>query len=426
VFRLGAVAFVAASAGCGLAGSGAWLIAARGAQGLAAAMMMPATGAIVINAFGAGERGRAMGTYGGISTISLALGPLLGGLLTQGITWRAVFWINLPVGLAMLALARSALPVDDPERGAVMDWPGAATLVPGLAAIVLALTQSAQWGWASPATIALLGGGAALLATFIFTEARRSSPLVQLKLFASRNFSVGTAVLGCVQFALIGLTVFGAIYLQEILGFGPITAGLALLPVMLPVMLLSPAAGRAYDRFGPRALVAVGAALLGTGTIWTAGLLGTFRYAWLLPGLVLTGIGIALIMTPASTDALNTVPPAWRGQAQGVIQTLRHVGGTVGLAIMGTVVARTQRARFGGALPAAHGDPALLGKLGAAMLGAVKESLAAGISSALYIGGAVVLASAVAAWALLRRVAPADTRPVPVTPPHPNSAAAVA
>jgi MFS family permease len=251
MFRLGAVAFVAASAGCGLAGSGAWLIAARTAQGLAAAAMMPASGAIVINAFGAGERGRAMGTYAGISTISLALGPLLGGLLTQGITWRAVFWINLPVGLAMLALAQSALPDDDPGRGAVMDWPGAATLVPGLVAIVLALTQTAQWGWASPATIALLGGGAALLAAFIVTEAHRSSPLVQLKLFASRNFSAGTAVLGCVQFTLIGLTVFGAIYAQEILGFGPITAGLALLPVMLPVMLLSPAAGRAYDRLGP-------------------------------------------------------------------------------------------------------------------------------------------------------------------------------
>jgi EmrB/QacA subfamily drug resistance transporter len=420
MFRLGSVAFVAASAGCGLAGSGAWLIAARGAQGLAAAVMMPASGAIVINAFGAGERGRAMGTYAGISMISLALGPLLGGLLTQGITWRAVFWVNLPVGLAMLALAHLALPADDPERGGVMDWPGAATLVPGLAAIVLALMQSAQWGWASLATIALLGGGAALLATFIFIEVHRSSPLVQLKLFASRNFSVGTAVLGCVQFALIGLTVFGAIYVQEILGFGPITAGLAMLPVTLPVMLLSPAAGRAYDRLGPRALVAAGAALLGTGTLWTAVLLGTFRYAWLLPGLVLTGIGIGLIMSPASTDALNTAPPAWRGQAQGVIQTLRHMGGTVGLAVMGTVVARTQRARLGGALPAAHGDPAMLKEVSAAMLGALKHSLAAGISSALYIGGAVVLASAVAAWALLRRVTPADARPAPVTPVTPE------
>ena len=247
---------------------------------------------------------------------------------------------------------------------------------------------------------------------------------MQLKLFASPNFSVGTAVLGCVQFTLTGLTVFGAIYAQEILGFGPITAGLALLPVMLPVMLLSPAAGRVYDRLGPRALVTAGAALLGAGTIWTAGLLGTLRYTWLLPGLVLTGIGIALVMTPVSTDALNRARPAWRGQAQGVIQTLRHLGGAVGLAIMGTVVARTQRARLAGALSATHGDPAVLTKLSAAMPGALKDSLAAGISSALYIGGAVVLTSAVAAWALLRRVTPADARPAPVTPRPPDFARA--
>jgi EmrB/QacA subfamily drug resistance transporter len=432
MFRLGAVVFVAASAGCGLAGSGAWLIAARAVQGLGAAAMTPATGAIVINAFRAGERGRAGGTLSGISMISLALGPLLGGLLTQGITWRAVFWVNIPVGLAVLALARLSLPADASERSAAMDWPGAAMLVPGLVMIVLALMQAAQWGWASPATMALLGLGAALLVAFTLTEARRGSPLVQLKLFSSRNFSVGTAVLGCVQFALIGLTVFGAIYLQEILGFGPIAAGLALLPVVMPLLLLSPAAGRAYDRLGPRALVAAGAALLGAGLMWTATVLGTLRYAWLLPGLVVTGIGIALVMAPASTDVMNTAPRAWRGQASGVSQTLRHMGGTVGLALMATAVAGIQHARLTAftaqtgargasrehvtaVLAAAHGDPAMLNSLGAAALGALRDSLVAGIGGALYIGGTVVLAAAVAAWMLLRRVPPADARPAPAT-----------
>jgi Major Facilitator Superfamily len=297
--------------------------------------------------------------------------------------------------------------------------------------IVLALMQAAPWGWASPATMALLGLGAVLLAAFTFTEAGRSSPLVQLKLFSSRNFSVSTTVLGCVQFALTGLAVFGPIYVQEILGFGPVTAGLALLPVMLPLLLLlSPAAGRAYDRLGPRALVAAGAALLGAGLMWTAAHLGTLRYAWLLPGLVLTGIGIALVTTPASTDAMNTAPPAWRGQAQGVIQTLRQMGGTVGLAIMGTVAASIQRARLAvfayqasasaagranvtAILSAAHGDPAMLKSLSAAALGALRGSLVAGIGGALCIGGAVVLAGAVAAWTLLRRVPAADARAMP-------------
>jgi EmrB/QacA subfamily drug resistance transporter len=434
MFRLGAAAFIAASAGCGLAGSGAWLIAARAVQGLGAAAMTPASGAIVINTFSASDRGRAVGTYAGISMISLALAPLLGGLLTQGVTWRAVFWVNIPIGLAMLILARLSLPADDPERGAAMDWRGAAMLVPGLVMIVLALMQAAQWGWTSWATLTLLGLGTALLAAFTLTEPRSSSPLLQLKLFGSRNFSVGTTVLGCVQFALTGLAVFGPIYVQEILGFDPITAGLALLPLMMPLLLLSPAAGRTYDRLGPRALVTAGAALLGAGLMWSAAVLGLLRYGWLLPGLVLTGIGIALVMTPASTDAMNTAPPAWRGQAQGVVQTLRHLGGTVGLAIMSVVVASIQRARLtayanqGGArtagrehlttvLAAAHGDPAMLNGLSAATRGALRDSLVAGIGGALYIGAAVMVAGAVAAWALLRRMPAADAPELPSARP---------
>ena len=262
IFRLGAVLFVAASAGCAFAPSAGWLIVARAVQGLGAAAMIPAATAIVINAFDARERGRAMGIFGGISTLSLALGPLVGGLLTQVISWCAVFWVNIPAGLATLALATVTLPADEPERGARMDWRGTLTLVPGLTMIVLGLMQSAQWGWGATATIVLLAAGGALIAAFCFIEPRRRSPLVQLRLFRNRNFSADNAVLGIVQFALVGLTMFMAIYVQELLGFGPIFAGLSLLPVTVPVLLLGPVAGRMYDRIGPRGLVAAGAALL--------------------------------------------------------------------------------------------------------------------------------------------------------------------
>jgi EmrB/QacA subfamily drug resistance transporter len=381
MFRLGAALFVAASSACGLAQSGTWIIVARAVQGLGAAAMIPATGAIVINAFDVGERGRAMGIYAGISMISLALGPLAGGVLTQAISWRAVFWVNIVPGLAMLALATVTLPADAPERDARMDWPGALTLVPGLVLIVLGLMQSGQWGWSSSATIALLAAGTALVAAFFFIEPRRRSPLVQLKLFRNRNFSADNTVLGLVQFALTGLTVFGAIYVQELLGFGPIAAGLSLLPVMVPLLLLAPVAGRLYDRIGPRGLVAAGAALLCAGLMWTATLLARLDYVWLLPGYVITGAGIALVMTPASTDAMNTAPAALRGQAQGVVQTLRQAGGTVGLAVMGAAVAGIQHRQ---------------------------GSLVSGISIALYIGGGVVLAGAVIAWALLRHLPAAD------------------
>jgi len=382
-----------------------------------------------------------MGIYAGCSMISLALGPLLGGLLTQELSWRAVFWVNLPLGLSMLALAAVTLPADEPERGARMDWCGALTLVPGLVMIILALMQSQQWGWHSTATLALLAGGAVLIAAFALAELRRRWPLVQLALFRSRNFSADNAVLGLVHFALTGLTVFGAIYVQELLGFRPIAAGLSLLPVMVPLLLVSPLAGRIYDRAGPRALVSAGAALLGVGLLWTAALLGTLTYAWLLPAYVLTGIGIALVMTPALTDAMNAAPAAQRGQAQGVTQTLRQVGGTVGLAVMGTTVAIVQhgrlagfarsaavsapdRAHFTAAVAAAQGDPAMLKGLPPETLTALRESLLSGISSALYIGGGVVLAGAVLAWALLRHVPAVDASP-PRTLAHDRVGAAL-
>src|SRR5262249_26444926 len=159
MFRLGAALFVMASSGCGLAQSGGWIIVARAIQGLGAAAMIPAAGAIVINAFEAGQRGRAMGIYSGISMIFLALGPLAGGVLTQEISWRAVFWVNIVPGLAMLTLAAVTLPDDAPERDAGMDWPGAFTLVPGLVLLVLGLMQSGRWGWNSGATAALIALG---------------------------------------------------------------------------------------------------------------------------------------------------------------------------------------------------------------------------------------------------------------------------
>jgi EmrB/QacA subfamily drug resistance transporter len=421
LFRLGAVLFLAASVGCGLAQSGAWIIAARAGQGLSAAAMIPAAGAIVINAFGVRERGRAMGIYAGISMISLAFGPLAGGVLTQVISWRAVFWVNIAPGLAMLVLAAVTLPADTPERGARMDWPGALTLVPGLVLIVLGLMQSGQWGWRSSATAALLAAGAVLLAAFALIEPRRRPPLVQLTLFRNRNFSADNTVLGLVQFGLTGLTVFGAIYVQELLGFGPIAAGLSLLPVMVPLLLLAPVAGRLCDRAGPRGLVTGGAVLLCAGLIWTAALLAKLDYVWLLPGYVLIGAGIALVMTPASTDAMNTAPPALRGQASGVMQTLRQAGGTIGLAIMGTAVACVQhgqlatfadevgvgeggRAHLKAVVAAAKGDPSMLATLSDATLNALRDSLVSGIS-------------AVVAWVLLRHVPAADALPTrdPVT-----------
>jgi EmrB/QacA subfamily drug resistance transporter len=411
MFKLGAAVFVLASAAAGLAGSEAWILLARAIQGIGAALMVPPSGAIVINTFDPSERGRAMGIYAGISMIFLALGPLVGGVLTEAVTWRAVFFVNLPVGIAILALAFIAVPRDEPPR-ARMDWPGAATLVVGLSALVLALMQSQSWGWGSPATLSLLAVAALLLPLFAAIELRRTAPLVQLRLFASRNFSGDNAVLSAVQFGLTGITVFGALFVQNVLGFSPIEAGLSLLPITLPLLVGAPIAGRAYDRIGPRGLVGGGATLIGAGLIWNAALLDQQSYAWLVPGYAAMGIGLAAAMTPASTDTMNAAPAALRGEASGVMQTTRQVGGTIGLAIMATAVAQVQAASL---TEPAHGGTA-------AAAAAAADAFTSGVSTAYYVGGAVVLAAALIGFAVLRPERPADAAPVSLPHPAPSGA----
>jgi len=426
-FRLGGLVFVVASAACGLAQSDSWIIIARAVEGLGAALMTPASGAIVMNAFGPSERGRAMGVYSGVSMIFVALGPLIGGLLVEAVSWRAVFFVNLPVGVAMLVLAQTTLPRKVTPPGGRIDWPGVPLLIGGIGALVLGLMQSQQWGWDSPAIIGLVAAAAILLPAFVWWELRAREPLVQLRLFKSRNFTADNVVIASMQFGLMGVSVFGAIWVQDVLGFGPITAGLSLLPLTIPLLLLSVPSGRLYDRIGPRLPVALGAVLLGVSLIWAAIVLDQRDYAWLVPGYVVMGVGLALMITPTTTDALNAADPALRGQASGVVQTMRQVGGTVGIAILGTIVANVQSnqvtdwiaadpAQRAGdaneiatllanpdAAPAAAADPSVVAML--------EDAVTTAISASYWVAGAVTLLAAIAAGLMLRRVRAADAAP---------------
>jgi EmrB/QacA subfamily drug resistance transporter len=439
MFKLGVAVFIAASAACGLAQSETWIVVARAVQGAGAALMVPATGAIVINAFAPEERGRAMGIYAGISMIFLAIGPLVGGLLTEGITWRAVFYINLPIGIGMLVLAAVTLPRDTPEGGAI-DWPGLLTLVGGLTALVLALMQSQDWGWGSPATIGLLVAAAILLPLFCIIEPRVRNRLIELRLFASRNFTVDNIVLAAVEFSLTGLTVFGAIYVQNVLDFSPIGAGLSLLPLTVPLLVLAPLAGRIYDRAGPRGLVGGGVLLVGLGLMWNAALLDEQDYAVLVPGYLLMGVGLALVMSPASTDVMNAAPAALRGEASGVMQTMRQVGGTVGLALMATIVAHiqsdkiesylesqgesaAQAAQLEGILSeGGDAQSAATSQISPDVLNEAQDALVSGIGTAYWVGGAVMVVAAVVALLLLRRVEAVDAPAIDPKPAHPAHA----
>ncbi|MHC1560151.1 DHA2 family efflux MFS transporter permease subunit [Actinomycetospora sp. C-140] len=387
-FRSGVTLFFLASVGCGLAPAGplgeATIIAFRTLQGAGAALMVPVSAAIVIAAFGPSERGRAMAIFAGISQVFVALGPLIGGLLTEYVSWRAVFFLNVPVGLATLVLVAIA-PVPAARVPGTRVRPlDVLLVVAGLAATTFAI-QAASTVGPTPGVMALLVAGVAATAWFVVRQVRSPDPLIHVRLFTDRGFTGAAAVMGFVQFGLLGLVLYSSIYLQELLDFGPMQAGLAVLPLILPLTLAAQVGGRWFDRAGVRGPVLTGLALCAVGTVvWLLTLPG-LDYAAQTPGMALVGVGLGLTLSPTNTDALARVANAERTQASGVVQTVRQLGGTLGIAVIGAVVIAAD-----GEQPGRTAAPA---------------GIAAGFGVA---AGAFVLAALVGA-ALLSRRAPRPT-----------------
>jgi len=338
VFLIGVIVFISASATAGLSTEPVHILASRAVQGVGAAMMVPASQAIVTDAFPVEERGRAMGIYAGISMAFLALGPLIGGLLTEHVGWEWVFFVNLPVGLATIGLTLYSRPSTTRAPAGHFDATGSVLVVLGLSATVFAVMQSSAWGWSDPRVLGILAAGVLLLVVFVVVELRRAAPLVDLRIFRYGSFAGDALVLFLIQFGFMGIAVFGAIYAQDVLGFSPVEAGLALLPLTIPLLMLATFSGRLYDRIGARIPVAFGSAIVAAGFFATAALVLELDYWYLVPGYVALGIGIAFVMTPANTDGMNTAPPALRGAAAGLLQAVRQVGGTFGIAVLTSVI----------------------------------------------------------------------------------------
>ena len=351
-FRLGVAGFFVASALCGLAPAGpfgeAWIVGARALQGAAAALMVPTSGAIVISAFPVQERGRAMAAYAGISQIFLAIGPLIGGALTEAVSWRAVFWLNVPVGIAALVLVAIARPAQASRPGRIRGG-ALALLVGGLGATVLAVQEAATWGWDSPLTLLVLGAGVAATAAFVVTQSRVPDPLVDVGLLRRRAFLGDVAVNGLVQFGLLAAVLHSSLYLQDLLRFSPVATGLAVLAMVLPITVAAQLGGRWFDRSGVRPPVLTGLAVSTLGMLaWTLAL-PYLSYPLQVPGMALTGFGLGLTISPTNTDALSRVGAAERSQASGVLQTVRQLGGTLGVAVVGAVVLGIEHRGTGGA-----------------------------------------------------------------------------
>jgi EmrB/QacA subfamily drug resistance transporter len=338
MFLFGVVIFALSSATAGLAASSTDLVLSRVVQGVGAALMMPATLSIITDAFPAHERGKAMGMWAGVSALALAVGPVLGGFLTEHVSWRAIFYLNIPVAAGAIAASLFAVRESrDTTVGREVDYPGVAILTAALTALILALVEGNSWGWGSVEIVALLVGAVVGLALFVAVELRVRTPMIEFHFFADRNFLGAVVVALIVSFAMLGVFFFLALYMQDILGYSPLEAGVRFLPSTLMIVTVAPIAGRLSDRFGPRWLIAAGLAIV-AGSLYTfSGIAVDSSYMDLLPGFMMLGIGIALTMSPMTSAAMNAVAVEKAGIASGVLSMFRMVGGSLGVAVTGAI-----------------------------------------------------------------------------------------
>jgi EmrB/QacA subfamily drug resistance transporter len=348
VVLIGIIGFAGASALCGFTPTGsyaeAWIVFFRVIQGLSAALMIPAALAVVVSAFPLGERGKALAIFFGISGGLTAIGPIAGGYLTQW-TWRAIFWINIPV--AVLAVVLTVLAgIHSAPRPERIDWRGAALIATGMALSTLGFEQAATWGWADLRTWSCILGGLVVLVVFVLVQLRTPVPLIKVRIFTDRAFFVDNAVLFFSMVAFVPVFFFASVYSQVSLGYNASNAGLYLLVFFAGFAPAAQVGGNILDKRGAKPAIIMGSAL---------GAIGFALWAWQLTELslsaqwwaiVIAGAGIGLLLGPASTDATNRAINASYGEVTGITQTVRNYGSALGLAVLGTVLGNVFASRL--------------------------------------------------------------------------------
>jgi EmrB/QacA subfamily drug resistance transporter len=337
MFLTGLAIFTLGSAAAALAPSIGWLIAARASQGVGGAIVTPLTLTILSAAVPPARRGLALGIWGGVSGLAVALGPVVGGAVVDGLSWQWIFWLNVPIGIALLPVALLRLTESKgPNRS--LDLPGLGLASAGLLGVVWGLVRGNEHGWTSLGVAGPIAAGIVLLGAFVLWERRTAEPMVPLRFFRNRAFSAANVTSMLMSFGMFGSIFLLAQYFQIVQGYSPLQAGLRTLPWTAMPIFIAPVAGILSDRIGARPLLVAGMALMAAGLGWIALIsTPTVAYLDLVPAFVMAGVGMSLYFAPVANLVLSTVRRKEEGKASGVNNTVREVGGVFGVAVLASV-----------------------------------------------------------------------------------------
>lgn len=416
VFVAGLVIFTVASVLCGLAGTPLVLNLSRGLQGIGGAFMFATALALLAQAFPPQERGTALGLWGATTGGAVAIGPLVGGVLTEGIGWEAIFFVNVPIGIAAIVLTLLRVQESRDPAGGRIDWAGLVSFSGALFLLVFALIRGNEEGWSSTLIVGMLIGAAVLLAAFLAIERAQERPMLDLTLFRKPAFVGASIAAFTLSAAMFSMFLYLTLYVQNGLGYSPLESGLRFLPVTLLSFLVAPIAGRLSDRFPIRFFLGGGLAVIGVGLLLMRLIAPGDDWTALLPGFLVAGVGIGLVNPPLASAAIGVVQPRQAGMASGINSTFRQIGIATGIAGLGALFQSTVNAEAGSFARATGGVPAgaegsfsdfisfgLFSRLGPAAQGPGQEAFLAGLDRILLIGGIVALVGAVLAFVLVRQ-----------------------
>jgi EmrB/QacA subfamily drug resistance transporter len=432
LFSIGLTVFTLGSLLCGLAADPLMLILSRSGQGIGGAMMFATSLALLGHSFRGRERGVAFGVWGAVIGISTALGPVLGGVITTEWDWRGIFLVNVPVGVLALAVTVWRVEESRSPRPAPLDWAGFLLLTAGLISLIYGLIRAGESSWSDTGVITCLAASVVLLAAFGVIESRVANPMFDLSLLRVPTFSGGAVAAFAMNGSLYAMLLYFVIYLQDVLGYSALGAGLRIAILSLAQLVTSVIAGRLSERVPARWLIGPGLLLVGAGLIVMAGLNGGSTWTHLIPGFIVAGFGGGLVNPPLASTAIGVVPPDQAGMASGVNTTFRQVGIATGIAALGSIFTSAIGDHLTGALP-----PSLAGSAGtmvdavrqgsvaqllasvpvadrAAVGVALRSSFAAALNELLYVTAGLAVFGAVCAVLLIRRkdfYSPSDAQP---------------